>query len=72
MENKKATLREFITELEKLTENGKYDDVPVCIDDMDDNARPIAWYGIDDCYPLEELEENNPQHPTKILLIQYS
>ena len=65
-----TTLREFINILEKLSDDGKYDNIHVVIMNNDDECLDIGWYGIDDVYPIEELEENNPQNGEKCLVIQ--
>ena len=63
-----VTLREFISSLEKLSDNGKNDNLKVMLHD-DDGARPLGWYGIDTVYPFGELEECNPMHGKKCILI---
>ena len=65
-----TTLREFIDKLEKLSENGKYDNLRVMTMDYDDECYDIGWYGIDTMYPQNEVEENNPQNGEKCLIIQ--
>ena len=70
MAKEKTTLREFIYELEKLSENGKYDNLRVMTMDSDDECYDIGWYGIDTMYPQEEIEENNPQNGEKCFIIQ--
>ena len=72
MTNKdKYTLREFINELEKLSDGGKNDNLEVGVQGYDDIFFPVQWFGVDEYYPKEELDEDNPQHPTKCILIQY-
>ena len=66
----RTTLREFIDKLEKLSENGKYDNVSVVTQDYDDECYDIGWYGIEEVFLQEELEENNPQNGEKFLVIQ--
>ena len=66
----KTTLREFINNLERLSENGKYDNISVVTQDSDDECYNIGWYGIEDVFPQEELYENNPQNGEKCLVIQ--
>lgn len=63
-------LRGFINSLKKLSENGKYDNIRVVTMNNDDECLDIGWYGIDDVYPIEEVEENNPQNGEKCLVIQ--
>ena len=65
-----TTLREFINSLEKMSEDGKYDNVRVVTMNYDDECYDIEWYGVDDVYPKEEIEENNPIHGEKCLVIQ--
>lgn len=65
------TLREFINELEQLSDGGKNDNLEVVVLNYDDEFFPIGWFGIDEYYPKDELDENNPQHPTKCIMIQY-
>ena len=65
-----TTLREFINILERLSENGKYDNIRVVTKDYDDKCIDIGWYGVDDVYPIEELEECNPQNGEKCLVIE--
>lgn len=65
-----TTLREFINSLERLSENGKYDNIRVVTMNYDDECSDIGWYGVDDVYPIEELEECNPQNGEKCLVIQ--
>ena len=67
----KTTLREFINELEKISDGGKNDNLEVGIQNSDDEFCPIGWFGVDKYYPTEEIEEENPQHPTKCVMIQY-
>ena len=62
MTQEKTTLREFINKLEKLSENGKYDN---------DECYDIGWYGFDTVYPQNEVEENNPQNGEKCFIIQF-
>lgn len=64
------TLRNFINSLERLSENGKYDNIPVLIMDYDDVCVDIEWYGIDTIYPQEEIEDNNPKNGEKCLVMQ--
>ena len=71
MTDKNTTLREFINMLEELSEGGKNDNLEVGVEYNDEEFRPIQWFGVDEYYPSEELEENNPQHPTKCIMIQY-
>ena len=70
-EENKITLREFINKLEKLSDGGKNDNLEVGVQNSDDEFCSIGWFGVDEYYPLEEIEENNPQHPTKCIMIQY-
>lgn len=70
MAKDKTTLREFITELEKLADNGKNDNIPVVYLDADDVCYDIGWYGIKEVYPQEEIDECNPIHGQKCLVIQ--
>ena len=65
-----TTLREFINRLERMSENGKYDNIRVVTMNNDDECLDIEWYGVDDVYPIEELEENSPQNGEKCLVIQ--
>jgi len=65
-----TTLREFINILEKLSENGKYDNIRVVLMNNDEECIDIEWYGIDNVFPQEELEEMNPQNGEKCLVIQ--
>ena len=65
-----TTLREFINRLERLSENGKYDNIRVVTMNYDDKCYDIGWYGVDDVYPQEEIEEDNPIHGEKCLVIQ--
>lgn len=65
-----TTLREFINELESLTENGKYDNIRVVTMDNDDECYDIGWFGFDTIYTREEIEECNPQNGEKCLVIQ--
>lgn len=67
----KTTLREFISRLEELSDGGKNDNLEVGVQGYDDEFCPIQWFGVDKYYPIEEIEENNPQHPTKCIMIQY-
>ena len=64
-------LRELINELEKLSENGKNDNIKVALLDYNDIAQAIGWIGIDTVYPTEEIEECNPQNGEKMVLIQF-
>ena len=66
----KTTLREFINKLEKISDNGKNDNVRVVTMNYDDECFDIEWYGIDNVFPQEELEEGNPQNGEKCLVIQ--
>ena len=65
-----TTLREFINSLERLSENGKYDNIRVVTMNNDDECFDIKWYGVDDVYLIEELEENSPQNGEKCLVIE--
>ena len=67
----KTTLRQFINKLEKLSDGGKNDDLEVMTLNYDDEAYPLGWFGIDTYYPQEEIDENNPVHGTKCIMIQY-
>ena len=64
------TLREFINDLERLSENGKYDNTNVVIMDNDDECHDIGWYGFETVYPSEEIEECNLQNGEKCFVIQ--
>lgn len=64
------TLREFINSLERLSENGKYDNIRVMTQDYDDKCYDIEYYGIEEVFPQEELDEDNPVHGEKCLVIQ--
>lgn len=64
------TLRDFIKSLERLSENGKYGDVPVLVTHCDEYCVDIDRYGIDDIYPLYEIEDGNPINGKKCLIIQ--
>lgn len=66
----KLTLREFINELEKLSEGGKNDNLEVLVKSTDEELLSISWFGIDHYYPIEEIEDMNPQHPTKCVGIE--
>ena len=64
------TLREFINKLEKLSDNGKNDNLKVGLMDYDDEVQSIGWMGIETVYPQEEIEESNPQSGEKMFVIQ--
>ncbi len=66
----KLSLREFINSLEKLSDGGKNDNLEVLVKSNDEELLPISWFGIDNYYPIEEIEEMNPQHPTKCVEIE--
>ena len=66
----KTTLREFINKLEEISDNGKNDNIRVVTMDYDEECIDIEWYGIDNVFPQEELEEANPQNGEKCLVIQ--
>lgn len=51
---KTTTLRPFIEELEKLSENGKNDNLPVFCMNSDDDCYDIAWFGIETVYTRVE------------------
>lgn len=63
-------LRDFINSLEWLSDNGKYDDIPVFGMTCDGECVDIDWYGIDEVYPLYEIEDGNPTNKTTALVIQ--
>ena len=65
-----TTLREFISELEKLSENGRNDNLRVVLKNNDEECYDLNWYGIDYVYPIEEIEENNLIHGEKCLMIE--
>ena len=65
-----TTLREFISELEKLSENGRNDNLRVVLKNNDEECSNLNWYGIDYVYPIEEIEESNPIHGEKCLMIE--
>ena len=64
-----TTLREFIQDLEKLSDNGKNDNLRVVLKNNDEECYDLNWYGIDEIYPLDEIEDNNPIHGEKCIMI---
>lgn len=64
-----TTLREFIQGLEELSENGKNDNLRVVLKNNDEECYDLNWYGIDEVYPLDEIEDNNPIHGEKCIMI---
>lgn len=65
-----TTLREFISELERLSEKGRNDNLRVVLKNNDEECSDLNWYGIDYVYPIKEIEENNPIHGVKCLMIE--
>lgn len=69
MEKEYTTLREFIQGLEELSDNGKNDNLRVVLKNNDEECYDLNWYGIDEVYPLDEIEDNNPIHAEKCIMI---
>lgn len=67
--NEYTTLREFIQGLEELSDNGKNDNLRVVLKNNDEECYDLNWYGIDEVYPLNEIEDNNPIHGEKCIII---
>lgn len=67
--NEYTTLREFIQGLEELSDNGKNDNLRVVLKNNDEECYDLNWYGIDEVYPLDEIEDNNPIHGEKCIII---
>ena len=71
-DNSKTTLREFINELEKLSDGGKNDNLEVgVLSYYDEEFCPLENVCVDEYYPKEELDTDSPEHPTKCIMIQY-
>ena len=70
-DNSNITLREFINELEKLSDGGKNDSLEVGVLSYDDEFCPIEYVGVDEYYPKEELDTDSPEHPTQCIMIRY-
>lgn len=64
------TLREFIRTLEELSEGGKNDNLEVGVMISDEDYCCVEQVHIGTCYPGDDIDIMNLQHPTTCLMIE--
>jgi len=68
--NVSISLREFITKLEGISENGKNDNLRVVLRDSTGECRDIGWAGIDKIFLWKDAVPDSPLDEEDCVIIE--